>query len=353
GAAEETLKESVNHPFFSTEAYTNSNHPPRTYAAVNPDPFATRDSSVRADDNRPASSRSETSGGPVQHIPVGHAFVYPASFEFGQTINHAVATGPPVSSTSNPQQNRQVYGVPPSSEHGGYRAEASVQRNRGDDVQYGAASEEEQDPIHALATNGYDGRFPGGGYGFPQATNRYYGYGGGGSPKGYNTQRAYAYEKVYPEQKYSTNHAVAYEKHYNDDDHSPKGSYRSSSGGYGPSSGGYGSSGGGYGSPGGGYGSPGGGYGSASEGYGYPRRGYESRYDSNPAATSQGRGGGRPQMRSYVYKNPYDKSTTRVVEMHSGNPGASSSLSKTFSKPGSLEGFVAKLMQNSKEGFPF
>ncbi|CAN8033165.1 unnamed protein product [Ixodes persulcatus] len=352
GGAEETLQESSSHPFYST-AYTGHNQPSYTYAAINPDPFATPDSSARADDNRQASFSSKTSNGPAQQEPAGQAFFHPTSFEFGQTINHAVTAGAPVSSASNLEQNRRVYGVLPRSDHGGYRAEATVQTGQGDGIRYGASSEEKHDPIQASATDGYNGRFPGGGYDFPQATNRYYGYGGGGSPKGYNTQRAYAYEKVYPEKKYSTSHAVAYEKHYNDDDHSPGGSYRSSSGGYGPSRGGYGRSGGGYGTSGGGYRPSGGGYGSASEGYGYPRSGYESQYDSNPAATSKDSAGGRPQMRSYVYKNPYDKSTMRVVEMHSGSPGASSSLSKIFANPGSMEGFVANLMRNAKDAFPF
>ncbi|KAM7290122.1 hypothetical protein ISCGN_026788 [Ixodes scapularis] len=343
GATEETLQESGSHSFYSN-ANTDHNQPSYTYAAINLNPFATPDSSARADDNQQASSRSKTPNEPAQQEPAGQAFFHPTSFEFGQTINHAVTAGAPVSSASNLEQNRQVYGVLSRPDHGGYRAEATVQRGQGDSIRYGASSEEKHDPIQASATDGYDGRFPGGGYDFPQATNRYYGYGGGGSPKGYNTQRAYAYEKVYPEKRYSTSHAVAYEKHYNDDDHSPGGSYRSSS--YGPSRGGYGRSGGGY-RP------SGGGYGSASEGYGYPRSGYESQYDSNPAATSKDSAGGRPQMRSYVYKNPYDKSTMRVVEMRSGSPGASSSLSKIFANPGSMEGFVANLMRNAKDAFPF
>ncbi|EEC14766.1 hypothetical protein IscW_ISCW010624 [Ixodes scapularis] len=306
GATEETLQESGSHSFYSN-ANTDHNQPSYTYAAINLNPFATPDSSARADDNQQASSRSKTPNEPAQQEPAGQAFFHPTSFEFGQTINHAVTAGAPVSSASNLEQNRQVYGVLSRPDHGGYRAEATVQRGQGDSI-------------------------------------RYYGYGGGGSPKGYNTQRAYAYEKVYPEKRYSTSHAVAYEKHYNDDDHSPGGSYRSSS--YGPSRGGYGRSGGGY-RP------SGGGYGSASEGYGYPRSGYESQYDSNPAATSKDSAGGRPQMRSYVYKNPYDKSTMRVVEMRSGSPGASSSLSKIIANPGSMEGFVANLMRNAKDAFPF
>lgn len=145
---------------------------------------------------------------------------------------------------------------------------------------------------------------------------------------------------------------MSYDRSYNDDDRYPKR-------GHGSSSSGYRYPGGGYGSGNGDYGSGGGGYGSGSGGYGPPRGGYESRYDSRPAATSGGGDDGRPHVRSYVYKNPHDKSTMRVVEMHSGGsgyPGSSSSLSKTFYKPQgmqSMESFVASLMKNAKKGYPY
>lgn len=66
-----------------------------------------------------------------------------------------------------------MYGVLSRPDHGGYRAEATVQRGQGDSIRYGASSEEKHDPVQASATDGYDGRFPGGGYDFPQATNRF------------------------------------------------------------------------------------------------------------------------------------------------------------------------------------
>lgn len=161
--------------------------------------------------------------------------------------------------------------------------------------------------------------------------SRHYNY---GSPKGYNTQRAYAYEKVYPEQRYSTNHAVSYDRSYNDDDNYPRRGHGSSSSGYR-------------------YPGGSGDYSSGGSGYGPSRGGYESRYDSRPAATSGGRDDGKPRMRSYVYKDPYDKSTMRVVEMSSGYPGSSSTLSKTFSKLGGMENFVASLMKNAREAYPY
>ncbi|KAH7970038.1 hypothetical protein HPB52_023927 [Rhipicephalus sanguineus] len=203
---------------------------------------------------------------------------------------------------------------------------------------------------HASATDHYGGlggSGGSGGYGFPDAM-RYYHYGSG--PKAYNTEHAYAYEKVYPERTYSTNHATSYEKHYDDNDNKggpwAGGGYESRFSSSYPIRGGGG---------GGGYGyRHGDGYGKGS-GSGYGAKGYESRYDSRPAAASstrsRRRGGARagPKIKRYVYKNPYDKSTTRVVEMHSsrGRPSwAASNENRQIWKPDDMEQFVLGLMRN-------
>ncbi|XP_077558209.1 uncharacterized protein LOC144173828 [Haemaphysalis longicornis] len=204
------------------------------------------------------------------------------------------------------------------------------------------------EPYHASATGQYGGPSYGSHFGFPEAMRYYHRY-HEPSPKAYNTQRAYAYEKVYPEQRYSTNHAISYEKHYNDDDN---GSGRPKGGGYESR---YSSS---YPGTKGGYRS---GYGDSSDhsdkgGSGYAHGpgysgGRASRYDSRSAATSsERRDGAEPKIRRYVYKNPYDRSTTRVVEMHSGSgrppPWAESSVSELVWKPGGMETFVAGPMRD-------
>ncbi|XP_037567765.1 pro-resilin-like [Dermacentor silvarum] len=213
---------------------------------------------------------------------------------------------------------------------------------------------------HASATDHYGGlgNFGGSGdLGFPDAM-RYYHYGSGEGPKAYNTQHAYAYEKVYPERTYSTNHATSYEKHYDDDNNKGRpwgGGYESRYSSSYPIRGG---GGGGYGfrhgdSYGSGKGS--GGYGSGyTIGYRPKGGGYGSRYDSRPAAASSSgsrRGGGRagPKIKRYVYKNPYDQSTTRVVQMHSGSgppSWAASSENRQLWKPDGREHFVLGLMRD-------
>ncbi|KAL3185380.1 hypothetical protein MRX96_005541 [Rhipicephalus microplus] len=205
---------------------------------------------------------------------------------------------------------------------------------------------------HASATDHYGGLGgPGGsgGYGFPDAM-RYYHYGSG--PKAYNTEHAYAYEKVYPERSYSTNHATSYEKHYDDNDKKggpwDGGGYESRFSTSYPIRGGH---------AGGGYGyRHGESYGKGTgRGYssGYGPKGYESRYDSRPAAASStgSRGGARagPKIKRYVYRNPYDKSTTRVVEMHSsrGQPDwAASNENWQVWRADDMERFVLGLMRN-------
>ncbi|KAL1438261.1 hypothetical protein MTO96_048337 [Rhipicephalus appendiculatus] len=69
---------------------------------------------------------------------------------------------------------------------------------------------------------------------------------------------------------------------------------------------------------------------------------YEKRYDDNDNKA-------RPKIKRYVYKNPYDKSTTRVVEMHSsrGHPSwAASNENRQIWKPDDMEQFVLGLMRN-------
>ncbi|KAH7932393.1 hypothetical protein HPB51_029315 [Rhipicephalus microplus] len=139
----------------------------------------------------------------------------------------------------------------------------------------------------------------------------YYHYGSG--PKAYNTEHAYAYEKYQLSIRgghagggYGYRHGESY----------GKGNGRGYAGGYGP-------------------------------------KGYESRYDSRPAAASStgSRGGARagPKIKRYVYRNPYDKSTTRVVEMHSsrGQPDwAASNENWQVWRADDMERFVLGLMRN-------
>ncbi|XP_054929774.1 uncharacterized protein [Dermacentor andersoni] len=211
---------------------------------------------------------------------------------------------------------------------------------------------------HASATDLYSGQdnFGGsGGFGFPDAMSYYH---DGSGPKAYNTQHAYAYEKVYPERTYSTNHATSYEKHYDNDNNKGRpwgGGYESRYSSSYPIRGG---DGGGYGfrhgdSYGSGKGS--GGYGSGyAIGYGPKGGGHGSRYDSRPAAASPSRsrgggGGAGPKIKRYVYKNPHDRSTTRVVQMHSGSrhpSWAASSEKRQMWKPGGMEQFVLGLMRD-------
>ncbi|KAK8784820.1 hypothetical protein V5799_008820 [Amblyomma americanum] len=260
-------------------------------------------------------------------------------FEFAQAVTHEA----PLSATGSAEVLKAA-----SSSQKMYRTEKAVPSDRSGERYYASATD------HYSGGGGGNG---GPGFGFPDSM-RHFQYGSG--PKGYNTQRAYAYEKVYPERTYSTNHATSYERHYNDDDNQgrPRGhgyetryssSYPVKPSGYGyRHSDSYGSDKGGRGGGGGGS------YGPSH--YGPKGSGYESRrYDYRPtaSATSSGRrgggGGAGPKIRRYVYKNPHDQSTTRVVEMQSGSgspPWAESSVSQHIWKPGGMEDFVAGLIRN-------
>lgn len=288
---------------------------------------------------------SEASRGPHQGFEAlrlqDTVAALPSGFEFAEAAAYDA-----VNARAAGDEARLVVGAP---------SQKLYQAHKG-----GATSNPSGGRYHALATDNYGGLGGGsggsGGFGFPDAM-RYYHYGSG--PQAYNTEHAYAYEKVYPERSYSSNHATSYEKHYDDNDNKGApwgGGYESRYSSSYPIRGG----GGGYGyrhgdSYGSGKGS-GGGYGSGyTGGYGPKGGGYKSRYDSRSAASSspgsQRGGGGRtgPKIKRYVYKNPYDKSTTRVVEMHSssGQPSwAASSENRQTWKPDDMEHFVLGLMRN-------
>ncbi|XP_064481637.1 RNA-binding motif protein, X chromosome-like [Ornithodoros turicata] len=246
---------------------------------------------------------------PVELPPLnGVSFVQPTGFEFDQKVTHFGQEG----LKTQAAHGQRVYAAP--AEHGGY-----VEQQRDG---YGGSERQHDryapgDHYHGGESDGYapssSNRYetmievPEWELLLPEASGTHYSYGSEEAPKSYNTERSFAYEKIYPERSYSHNHAVSYNKDYGD--HKPSGYGSASS--YGPSSSSHGDS--------SSYGP------SYDEHYGPSSSAQEPSYGPSysggrPYDGQSSESQGEPRVRSYVYRDPYDKSTTKVVEMRRGSP---------------------------------